>query len=104
MTTQSETPRVDANITWKFDDSAKPNEFVDAELARQLEREVTALTAQLAEARRGLDAVADLINESSGVTGLHLNGDVASWDELRTGGRFEDWLIDFDAALQESKK
>jgi hypothetical protein len=60
--------------------------------ARAFERE-------LAVARKGLDAVASLIAESHGVGGLHLNGDYATWDELRTGGRFEGWLADFDAAL-----
>lgn len=49
--------------------------------------------------RAGLKAVEGLINDSHGVAGLHLNGDVASWDELRTGGRFEEWLRDFDASL-----
>ena len=33
-----------------------------------------------------------LIAESQGVSGLHLNGDVATWDELTDGGRFEGWL------------
>ena len=31
----------------------------------------------------------DLIGESHGVTGLHLNGDVAPWSEIVPGGRFE---------------
>ena len=44
---------------------------------------------------KGLDAVQDLINNSYGVAGLHLNGDVAPWDELLEGGRFEAWLKDF---------
>lgn len=30
-----------------------------------------------------------LIDESSGVYGLHLNGDPSPWDELLPGGRFE---------------
>ena len=30
-----------------------------------------------------------LIEESDGVNGLHLNGDVATWGELEAGGRFE---------------
>jgi hypothetical protein len=30
-----------------------------------------------------------LMDESTGVAGLHLNGDLAPWDELRLGGRFE---------------
>jgi hypothetical protein len=50
-------------------------------------------------AESGLLAVANLIDNSAGVDGLHLNGDVASWESLRTGGRFEDWLVKFDVAL-----
>ena len=49
---------------------------------------------------RGINAVADLIDNSTGVDGLHLNGDIAPWDELRTGGMFEEWLVDFDEALE----
>lgn len=30
-----------------------------------------------------------LIGESYGVSGLHMNGDIAPWDELESGGRFE---------------
>jgi len=48
----------------------------------------------------GLLAVESLILESSGVAGLHRNGDLASWDELRTGGRFEEWLYQLDDALE----
>lgn len=49
---------------------------------------------------RGLLAVVSLIHDSQGVAGLHLNGDVAPWSELRTGGRFEEWLYEFDDALE----
>lgn len=49
---------------------------------------------------RGLVAVEKLIDESYGVEGLHRNGDIASWGDLRTGGHFENWLIDFDVALE----
>lgn len=35
----------------------------------------------------------DLIDDSEGVVGLHLNGDVAPWEELMEGGRFEEWLL-----------
>ena len=48
----------------------------------------------------GINAVANLIDNSTGVEGLHLNGDIAPWNELRTGGRFESWLVDFDDALE----
>jgi hypothetical protein len=62
--------------------------------------ELEALRAEVARLRKGIAAVSSLIDESRGVTGLHLNGDEAPWDELRTGGRFEEWLLDFDAALE----
>ena len=39
-----------------------------------------------------LSNIEGLIEESDGVTGLHLNGDVAPWDELLDGGRFEEWM------------
>jgi len=64
-----------------------------------LEAEIARLRSRLEQAEKGLSAVLDLMNESRGVAGLHLNGDEAPWDELRTGGRFESWLLDFDAAL-----
>jgi hypothetical protein len=56
--------------------------------------------AKVKELKEGIEAVIDLINESHGVDGLHLNGDIAPWDELRTGGRFEMWLIKFDNAYK----
>lgn len=34
----------------------------------------------------------NLISDSAGVAGLHLNGDLAPWDELTEGGRFGGWL------------
>lgn len=55
----------------------------------------------LSNCRKALDAVESLIKESRGVYGLHLNGDPSPWEELRTGGCFEDWLIDFDTALSK---
>jgi glutaredoxin 2 len=73
--------------------------------------EIKALRAKLAESQalcermqKGLDAVNALMNESGGVYGLHLNGDGASWDSLRTGGRFEEWLVEFDDALTTPKE
>jgi hypothetical protein len=56
------------------------------------------LAALVRELRAGIKAVRDLINESHGVTGLHLNGDVATWQELEEGGYSEEWLIDFNRA------
>jgi len=44
--------------------------------------------------QKRIQAIWDLIKESEGVAGLHLNGDMAPWSDLLEGGRFEDWRID----------
>lgn len=73
----------------------------DSALAQLAESQAARLAAEqmVERMKKGLDAVTDLIAESHGVAGLHLNGDIATWDELRKGGRFDTWLIDFDEAL-----
>lgn len=53
------------------------------------------LYGPLADLTASLEA---LIDESGGVYGLHKNGDLAPWDELTEGGRFEDWLSALAAA------
>ena len=45
----------------------------------------------------GLKAVASLMSESEGVIGLHLNGNIATWDELLGN----EWLADFNEAMGE---
>ena len=57
------------------------------------------LEAEVERKDKAIAAVLDLIEQSHGVYGLHLNGDGAPWESLRTGGQFEQWLIDFDEAL-----
>lgn len=47
---------------------------------------------QRAALERLVHDVDDLMDNSHGVTGLHLNGDVAPWSDLGEGGRFEPWL------------
>lgn len=47
-----------------------------------------------------LKAVQDLIEHSKGVAGLHMNGDIAPWQELLEGGSCEDWLEDFSLAME----
>jgi hypothetical protein len=60
-------------------------------LAAKLEEENAIL-------KKGIAAVRDLIDGSDGVSGLHLNGDIADWDSLCEGGIFEEWLIEFNGA------
>lgn len=57
------------------------------------------LAPEIEKARKGLIAVKDLIDNSYGVVGLHLNGDPAPWESLLEGGQFEDWLKDFSEAI-----
>lgn len=45
-----------------------------------------------------VESVDNLITDSDGVYGLHLNGDPAPWGELTQGGRFEEWLIALESA------
>ena len=46
----------------------------------------------------GIAAVSSLIAQSSGVEGLHHNGDIATWEDLLAGGQYEDWLRAFSEA------
>lgn len=63
--------------------------------------------ARLVEAAKALrHDIADLVANSEGVAGLHLNGDVAEWGSLLPGGAFGAWLdslSEFDAALAAAK-
>lgn len=64
-----------------FDSVAVPKETI---------RNLLAERDQLLQALSGLvDDVEGLISESYGVTGLHLNGDVADWEELLPSGAYE---------------
>ena len=42
--------------------------------------------------------ITDLANNSSGVCGLHLKGEVAGWRSLFVGGSLEAWLMSVDDA------
>ena len=69
-----------------------------AEKLRALSDENAALVARAAGLERGIESVRVLIDSSDGVAGLHLNGDVASWESLEEGGHFEEWLMGFNNA------
>lgn len=77
----------------KWPDAAKAGAALRAMRAALVTAE-----AREAKLRAGIIAVASLIDDSQGVAGLHHNGDVAEWEELLAGGRFEAWLGDFSAA------
>jgi hypothetical protein len=53
----------------------------------------------LTSLQRLSEAIDGLTHSSEGVAGLHRNGDVATWEELCKGGRFEEWLTPWSDAL-----
>ena len=83
---------------------AKERDEIAAQ-ARMLDRMVDERDEQLAAAlaacevkQAALQEIIDLMSESYGLTGFHLNGDVAPWSEVEEGGRFER-LTSLNAAL-----
>lgn len=74
-----------------------PRSEVDAK-----DNEIAALREALANLVQEID---DLVSESDGVAGLHLNGDVAEWGDLLPGGAYERLtsLDDARAALKEAR-
>ena len=67
-----------------------------------LRDKIRQIEAENERLRAGIKAVENLIGDSHGVYGLHLNGDLSPWDELLAGGHYEGWLFDFSAALEQS--
>jgi uncharacterized Zn finger protein (UPF0148 family) len=51
--------------------------------------EIERLREALKALRKDID---DLVSNSQGVAGLHLNGEIADWDSLLSGGSFGAWL------------
>jgi len=55
-----------------------------------------------AQNKRLINCFTTLMGHSTGVAGLHLNGDVAPWSELTEGGRFEEWLLPLSEPRDQS--
>lgn len=65
----------------------------------QLTNEIELIAAKC---DRLTESFATLMEHSTGVAGLHLNGDVAPWSELTEGGRFEEWLLPLSEPRDQS--
>lgn len=61
----------------------------------KLRQERDALAAYIQRLTRDIE---ELISETDGVAGLHLNGEAAPWCDLRKGGPFQEWLMSLDEA------
>ena len=73
-------------------------------LCHEAADEIEALQCRVDGLEKAIKAVQCLIDESDGVCGLHLNGDVAMWRSLLEGGQFEPWLIEFSTAINSTKE
>ncbi len=83
--------------TANLDSVAVCEQALQAKVAAEQERDQ--LKAQINSMKQAID---DLVRNSEGVAGLHQNGEMAPWDELLTGGRFEEWLAVFDETPEQS--
>lgn len=105
---QSLTEKLTETLTtikeWIENEHAIDGVYFDEESIRDEIVEVLAEKYDRQKLISGILAVGDLIEESRGVDGLHLNGNVAEWGELRTGGMYEDWLSEFDEALKIARQ
>ncbi|MDD5026830.1 MAG: hypothetical protein PHH13_05700 [Candidatus Peribacteraceae bacterium] len=68
--------------------------WVDAESKQKVERLTKPLSLALSIAVEALEQHDQLMNESEGVYGLHLNGNGADWDWLKN-----EWLDKHEEAL-----
>jgi hypothetical protein len=62
------------------------------------------LTKERDELIKVLERVDCLMDDSFGVAGLHLNGEIAPWDSLLEGGCYEGWLGDLVQVLARHKE
>ena len=91
----AEIERLDAEaVAWISNDEIDIPELT-VEVARLRARN-EALERVVKAAASGASAVRSLMSESDGVDGYHHNGDIAGWDELERGGRFE-CIAEFNA-------
>jgi hypothetical protein len=90
--TPSDLARVFARLSRTSDRSV----VLEPEFAKKHIDRIEALEQENAKLRKGIKTVRILIDESHGVAGLHLNGEIAAWDTLELGGWAEEWLIDFN--------
>lgn len=72
------------------------HEIVDE--IHQMEDAIERRNEQIECLLKGIHAVTMLIDNSTGVDGLHPNGDSAPWTDLLAGGCYEEWLYEYSQA------
>ena len=75
------TPMVDGAILWRFDDQKAPQGYVDADFARQLERELTAALTRVAELEGKLKETRDHLDDET------IRANKAERAALQAGGK-----------------
>jgi len=85
---------------WRFGNihlhGTSPDGFPNRDVPECIDGIIKDLCYKVDTLSTGIKAVRSLINESQGVAGLHLNGDIVEWSELEAGGRSEEWLGDLN--------
>ncbi len=79
-------------ICASIQDTIRRLTMANKQLTKMCDQYLAELAAERQRAKvlkDGIIAVSDLIDDSESVAGLHKNGDLAPWDELREGDRFE---------------
>ncbi|MEL7884552.1 eae-like domain protein [Serratia marcescens] len=66
----------------KINDQTLQVKLTMAETIKELTDRVNALAVENAEMRSVIDAAIGVANNSSGIAGWHLNGEIADWDEI----------------------
>jgi len=110
--------RAEADVDWWKAHFYKRNDILKDNIQRKKKAEAELANTQIAVAhydidlkrvraernrlRRMADQWWDLINNSRGVDGLHLNGDLATWEDLLPGGRFEEWLSEMETEADDA--
>ena len=82
------------SMIYSLDEWKKVQEHVDARIAEQ-EGEIAELKAKIAGLREALGNIMDIIDNSQGLCGWHLNGDIAYW------GEFSDLLEEAHQAIAD---
>ena len=67
----------------------------------ELQDTIESQARDIAELVAMMNKVEYLMTDSVGVEGLHMSGDLATWDSLLTGGFCEEWLGGFNELLDK---
>lgn len=78
----------DKNIIMSLHADLERQKKISEEFQHRLEVNTRLLNGMINTGQQLIEAINNLTSESEGVVGYHLNGEVATWDELLPRGQF----------------